>query len=125
MIERKPKAGETIVLAYSGGLDTSVAVAWLRETYGFEVVTCTGDLGSVKDLPGIQRKAIQSGAVKCWGDNSIGQLGDGTTTARELPVRVSLPSGVSARAVAGGYDEGIEAGYGGGLVQCGAEEVGA
>jgi argininosuccinate synthase len=52
------------VLAYSGGLDTSVAVAWLRETYGFEVVTCTGDLGSVKDLPGIQRKAIQSGARK-------------------------------------------------------------
>src|SRR5437762_1140222 len=57
-------AGETIVLAYSGGLDTSVAVAWLRETYGFEVVTCTGDLGSVKDLAGIQRKAIRSGATK-------------------------------------------------------------
>jgi argininosuccinate synthase len=56
--------GEAIVLAYSGGLDTSVAVAWLRETYGFEVVTCTGDLGSVKDLPGIQRKALQSGATK-------------------------------------------------------------
>ncbi|HYR93331.1 MAG TPA: argininosuccinate synthase domain-containing protein, partial [Methylomirabilota bacterium] len=34
--------GETCVLAYSGGLDTSVAVAWLRERYGFEVVTCTG-----------------------------------------------------------------------------------
>ena len=57
-------AGQTIVLAYSGGLDTSVAVAWLRETYGFEVVTCTGNLGSVKDLAGIQQKAIQSGAKK-------------------------------------------------------------
>jgi argininosuccinate synthase len=64
VIEKKPKAGETIVLAYSGGLDTSVAVAWLRETYGFEVVTCTGNLGSVRDLDGIQRKAIQSGAKK-------------------------------------------------------------
>ena len=64
MIEKKRTSGQTIVLAYSGGLDTSVAVAWLRETYGFEVVTCTGDLGSVKDLAGIQRKAIQSGAVK-------------------------------------------------------------
>jgi argininosuccinate synthase len=64
VIERQPTAGETIVLAYSGGLDTSVAVAWLRETYGFEVVTCTGNLGSVKDLDGIQRKAIQSGAKK-------------------------------------------------------------
>jgi len=61
---RHKTAGQTIVLAYSGGLDTSVAVAWLRETYGFEVVTCTGNLGSVKDLPGIQRKAIQSGARK-------------------------------------------------------------
>lgn len=59
-----PAAGDVIVLAYSGGLDTSVAVAWLRETYGFEVVTCTGNLGSVKDLAGIQRKAIQSGAKK-------------------------------------------------------------
>ncbi len=56
--------GETCVLAYSGGLDTSVAVAWLRETYGFEVVTCTGDLGSVRDLPAVQRKAIASGARK-------------------------------------------------------------
>src|SRR5919197_60576 len=56
--------GETCVLAYSGGLDTSVAVAWLRETYGLEVVTCTGDLGSVRDLDAIQRKAIASGARK-------------------------------------------------------------
>jgi len=56
--------GETCVLAYSGGLDTSVAVAWLRETLGFEVVTCTGDLGSVRDLDGVQRKAIASGARK-------------------------------------------------------------
>ncbi|HEV2249742.1 MAG TPA: argininosuccinate synthase [Candidatus Limnocylindria bacterium] len=64
MIEKQRTTGQTIVLAYSGGLDTSVAVAWLRETYGFEVVTCTGNLGSVKDLPSIQRKAIRSGARK-------------------------------------------------------------
>ncbi len=56
--------GERCVLAYSGGLDTSVAVAWLRETLGFEVVTCTGDLGSVRELDAIQRKAIASGARK-------------------------------------------------------------
>jgi argininosuccinate synthase len=56
--------GETCVLAYSGGLDTSVAVAWLRETLGFEVVTCTGDLGSTGDLEAIQRKALASGARK-------------------------------------------------------------
>jgi len=64
-VPTSPKThGQTCVLAYSGGLDTSVAVAWLRETYGFEIVTCTGDLGSVKDLPGVQRKALQSGARK-------------------------------------------------------------
>ena len=57
-------SGETCVLAYSGGLDTSVAVAWLRETYGFEVVTCTGDLGSVKNFGALQQKAIASGARK-------------------------------------------------------------
>src|SRR2546428_4017812 len=52
------------VLAYSGGLDTSVAVAWLRETYGYDVVTCTADLGNVSDLGAVQRKAIASGAKK-------------------------------------------------------------
>src|SRR4030081_3454351 len=60
----KQYAGETCVLAYSGGLDTSVAVAWLRETLGFEVVTCTGDLGATGDLEAIQKKAIASGARK-------------------------------------------------------------
>ncbi len=54
----------TCVLAYSGGLDTSVAVAWLRETKGFEVVTCTADLGSTPNLTEIQEKAIASGAKK-------------------------------------------------------------
>jgi len=64
--EAKPLryANETCVLAYSGGLDTSVAVAWLRETLGFEVVTCTGDLGATGDLDAVQRKAIASGAKK-------------------------------------------------------------
>jgi argininosuccinate synthase len=58
----KDLAGETCVLAYSGGLDTSVAVAWLRETYGLEVVTVTGDLGSVGDLEQVRQKALRSGA---------------------------------------------------------------
>jgi len=55
---------ETCVLAYSGGLDTSVAVAWLRETYGFEIVTVTGDLGSVANLNEVREKALKSGARK-------------------------------------------------------------
>ncbi|MDE3101950.1 MAG: argininosuccinate synthase [Chloroflexota bacterium] len=55
-------SGRTCVLAYSGGLDTSVAVAWLRETHGLEVVTVTGDLGSVGDLDQVRDKAVRSGA---------------------------------------------------------------
>jgi argininosuccinate synthase len=59
---RSDLAGQTCVLAYSGGLDTSVAVAWMRETYGLEVVTVTGDLGSVGDLGAVREKALRSGA---------------------------------------------------------------
>ncbi len=58
------KKNGTCVLAYSGGLDTSVAVAWLRETYGFEIVTVTGDLGSVANLDEVREKALKSGARK-------------------------------------------------------------
>src|SRR5438093_11830149 len=55
---------EICVLAYSGGLDTSVAVAWIGEHHGYDVVTCTADLGNVPDLAAVQRKAIASGATK-------------------------------------------------------------
>ena len=52
-----------IILAYSGGLDTSVAVPWLKERYGADVITLTIDLGMV-DLPAIQQRALQVGAAK-------------------------------------------------------------
>jgi argininosuccinate synthase len=54
---------ERVVLAYSGGLDTSVAIRWLKEKYGYDVVTLTIDLGG-KDVAGVQEKALQVGAVK-------------------------------------------------------------
>ena len=50
-----------IVLAYSGGLDTSVAVPWLKENYDAEVITCTIDLGMV-DLETIRQRAYAVGA---------------------------------------------------------------
>ena len=55
---------EKVVLAYSGGLDTSVAVRWIGEKYKMDVVTLTADLGSEKDLPSVQQKALNAGAVK-------------------------------------------------------------
>ncbi|MXZ90098.1 MAG: argininosuccinate synthase [Chloroflexi bacterium] len=54
-------ASKKIVLAYSGGLDTSVAVPWLREQYDAEVITCTIDLGMV-DLETIRQRAYAVGA---------------------------------------------------------------
>src|SRR5260370_17406642 len=55
-----------VVLAYSGGLDTSVAVRWIREEWGFEVVACAVDVGQLK--PGeaevIRERAVAAGAVE-------------------------------------------------------------
>jgi argininosuccinate synthase len=56
---------EKVVLAYSGGLDTSVILPWLKETYSYEVIAFAADLGQGEELAGIKRKALASGAVKC------------------------------------------------------------
>ncbi len=54
-----------IVLAYSGGLDTSVILAWLKETYGAEVVAFCADVGQGEELGGLDEKARATGASKC------------------------------------------------------------
>ncbi|HOT46545.1 MAG TPA: argininosuccinate synthase [Spirochaetota bacterium] len=55
-----------VVLAYSGGLDTSILVKWLIETYGCEVVCVVGDVGQEEELDGLEEKAIKTGASKCY-----------------------------------------------------------
>jgi argininosuccinate synthase len=55
-----------VVLAYSGGLDTSVAVAWLREQYDCEVVTLTIDVGGGSLRPGVEGRAISAGASRAY-----------------------------------------------------------
>jgi argininosuccinate synthase len=55
---------ERIVLAYSGGLDTSVAVPWLAERYRAEIVTVTMDVGQGTELDGLRERALASGAVR-------------------------------------------------------------
>jgi len=52
-----------VVLAYSGGLDTSVAVKWINETYGLDVIAYTCDLGQGQDIEAIRQKALRTGAV--------------------------------------------------------------
>ncbi|HEX9593702.1 MAG TPA: argininosuccinate synthase [bacterium] len=55
-----------VVLAYSGGLDTSVIVKWLIETYGCEVVCFTADIGQGEDLSGVRAKALATGASQAF-----------------------------------------------------------
>ena len=57
-----------IVLSYSGGLDTSVMITWLKENYkGAEIITVTGDVGQGEsELVGLEEKAIKSGASKAY-----------------------------------------------------------
>jgi argininosuccinate synthase len=55
-----------VVLAYSGGLDTSVAVSWLREQYDCEVVTLTVDVGGGSLRDGVERRAMKAGASRAY-----------------------------------------------------------
>ncbi|MFZ3121995.1 MAG: argininosuccinate synthase [Thermodesulfovibrionales bacterium] len=55
-----------IVLAYSGGLDTSVAIKWLKETYNAEVIAFCADLGQGEDLNAVRKKALRTGASKVY-----------------------------------------------------------
>jgi len=55
-----------IVLAYSGGLDTSIIIPWLKENYGYEVIAFCADLGQGEELDPVREKAIKSGASKVY-----------------------------------------------------------
>jgi argininosuccinate synthase len=55
---------EKVVLAYSGGLDTSVAVKWLQENYNMDVIALTIDVGNEKDFSAVRQKALKVGAIK-------------------------------------------------------------
>jgi argininosuccinate synthase len=58
-----------IVLAYSGGLDTSVLLAWLKETYDAEVIAFCANIGQEEELQGLNAKAKRTGASKVYIDD--------------------------------------------------------
>ncbi len=58
-----------VVLAYSGGLDTSVILGWIKETYNAEVICFAADVGQEEELKGLKAKARKSGAAKCYVDD--------------------------------------------------------
>lgn len=55
---------EKIVLAYSGGLDTSISIKWLQEKYNYDVIALSIDMGEAKDLEAVRQKALDVGAIK-------------------------------------------------------------
>ena len=59
-------AKEKVVLAYSGGLDTSIIISWLIENYGYEVIAVCGDVGQGKETDGLEERAKKSGASKVY-----------------------------------------------------------
>ena len=61
MIEQRQKP-KKVVLAYSGGLDTSIIITWLKENYGCEVIAMIGDVGQQEDLEAARKKAVATGA---------------------------------------------------------------
>jgi argininosuccinate synthase len=58
-----------VVLAYSGGLDTTVLLTWLQEKYDAEVICYCANVGQAEELDGLEEKALKHGAVKCYVDN--------------------------------------------------------
>ncbi len=65
-LNAQKKSYKKVVLAYSGGLDTSVIIPWLKENYGCEVIAVAADVGQGAELSGLEEKAIQTGASKLY-----------------------------------------------------------
>ena len=67
---------EKVVLAYSGGLDTTAIIPWLKETFGYEVICCCVDCGQGNELDGLDERAKMSGASKLYIENIIDEFCD-------------------------------------------------
>jgi argininosuccinate synthase len=65
-VNQHPPKPKKVVLAYSGGLDTSIIIPWLRETYGCEVIAMIGDVGQQEDLEAARQKALATGASSVY-----------------------------------------------------------
>ena len=67
---------EKVVLAYSGGLDTTAIIPWLKETFDYDVVCCCIDCGQGNELDGLEQRAKMSGASKLYIENVIDEFCD-------------------------------------------------
>ena len=69
-------AKEKVVLAYSGGLDTTAIIPWLKETYGYDVICCCVDCGQGEELDGLQERAAYSGASKLYIEDVVDEFAE-------------------------------------------------
>ena len=67
---------EKVVLAYSGGLDTTAIIPWLKENFGYDVICCCIDCGQGEELDGLDERAKLSGASKLYIENIVDELCD-------------------------------------------------
>ena len=65
---------EKVVLAYSGGLDTTAIIPWLKENFDYEVICCCIDCGQGEELDGLEERAKLSGASKLYIENIIDEF---------------------------------------------------
>jgi len=93
-------AKEKVVLAYSGGLDTSIIIPWLKEHYDLEVIACCVDVGQDEDMEAVKVKAIESGASKVYVEDKKGQV------VSEQPI----PQNIVEKYIAWTKEVGIEYG---------------
>ncbi len=69
-------AKDKVVLAYSGGLDTTALIPWLKEQFGYDVICCCVDVGQEDELDGLEERAIMSGASKLYIENIVDEFCD-------------------------------------------------
>ena len=80
-----------IVLAYSGGLDTSVLMSWIKEKYHAEMIGFCADIGQEEELDGLEAKALSTGAAKCYIDNLQAEFALHRAKVRAFWVSTSRP----------------------------------
>ena len=67
---------EKVILAYSGGLDTTTIIPWLKENYNYDVVCVCVDCGQEEELDGLEERAKSCGAAKLYIENVIDEFAD-------------------------------------------------
>ena len=65
---------EKVVLAYSGGLDTTAIIPWLKETFDYEVICCCINVGQGEELDGLEERAKMSGASKLYFEDIVDEF---------------------------------------------------